>query len=79
MTIIRPWAKAENSTIAVPSGMTAVAKTIAVINTEPIAVGIVAEPLAGAAIASDRRIDFRVEIHTGNVVVEDGGGPMPIR
>jgi hypothetical protein len=37
MTIINPWAKVENNAIAVPSGMTAVAKPIAVINTEPIA------------------------------------------
>ena len=37
MTIISPWAKVENRAIAVPSGMTAVAKPIAVINTEPIA------------------------------------------
>src|ERR1700690_3116016 len=37
MTSISAWAKVENNAIAVPSGITAVAKPIAVMNTEPIA------------------------------------------
>jgi len=37
MTIISVWAKVENTAIAVPSGITTVAKPIAVMNTEPIA------------------------------------------
>ena len=37
ITIISPWAIVENRAIAVPSGMTTVAKPIAVMNTEPIA------------------------------------------
>ena len=37
MTIISVWAKVENSAIAVPSGMTAAAKPIAVMKTDPIA------------------------------------------
>ena len=37
MMIISAWANVENSAIAVPSGITTVAKPIAVINTDPIA------------------------------------------
>ena len=37
MTIISAWAKVEKRAIAVPSGITTVAKPIAVMNTEPTA------------------------------------------
>jgi hypothetical protein len=37
MTIISAWARVENSAIAVPSGITTVAKPIAVMKIEPMA------------------------------------------
>ena len=49
MPIISAWAKVENSAIAVPSGITAVAKPIGHEHRTDRPAGIVAKTLAGAA------------------------------
>jgi hypothetical protein len=52
MTIISAWAKVENSAIAVPSGITTVAKPIAVMNTEPIVARVALWVISGFIIGS---------------------------
>jgi hypothetical protein len=71
MMIISPWAKVENRAIAVPSGMTAVAKPIAVMNTErhdivSVAANATLYPPSGFFDPNDPKNSHTVNIRLGD-------------
>jgi hypothetical protein len=71
MMIISPWAKVENRAIAVPSGMIAVAKPIAVMNTErhdivSVAANATLYPPSGFFDPNDPKTSHTVNIRLGD-------------